>query len=214
MNRAGVKRKHLKIVDEMFPAKADGSVTRPFVSRVFEDANSGGVKQISTAPDKKVRVVLMFWFVGQSQLEPTTFECVMQCRENASESLQVTSQEETQDTEFLVYTLGTMGFTDVESRRAVLGSSSAGVAQAIEYAISHKPQASSPRESLCSNQVALFEDHGQQQQRQNQDLLSCDDAAAESNNASVGLLLAFRPDGKSPECLFPKHLLSTVIPTS
>lgn len=57
---------------------------------------------------------------------------------------QVASQEQTQDTEFLVFALTEMGFSDAESRRAVLATSNAGVAQAIEYAISHgsRPPAS------------------------------------------------------------------------
>lgn len=61
----------------------------------------------------------------------------MQRKENIVKPSQVASQEQTQDTEFLVFALTEMGFSDAESRRAVLATSNAGVAQAIEYAISH-----------------------------------------------------------------------------
>ena len=54
---------------------------------------------------------------------------------------QVADQEATQDTEFIVSALTEMGFTDAESRRAVLATSNAGVAQAIEYAIGHGSRA-------------------------------------------------------------------------
>jgi hypothetical protein len=68
---------------------------------------------------------------------PLTSDWIMQRKENIVKPSQVTSQEQTQDTEFLVFALTEMGFSDAESRRAVLATSNAGVAQAIEYAISH-----------------------------------------------------------------------------
>ena len=66
-----------------------------------------------------------------------TSDWIMQRKENIVKPPQVQSHEQSQDTEFLVFALTEMGFTDSESRRAVLATSNAGVAQAIEYAISH-----------------------------------------------------------------------------
>ena len=62
------------------------------------------------------------------------------------------------------------------------------------------------QQQLLQQQQAQQQQAQQQQQQQQQ--------GGESNNASVGLLLAPRPDGKSPACLFPKHLPSALIPTS
>jgi hypothetical protein len=70
-----------------------------------------------------------------------TSDWIMQRKENIVRPSQVSDHEQTQDTEFLVFALTEMGFTDAESRRAVLATSNAGVAQAIEYAISHGSRA-------------------------------------------------------------------------
>lgn len=70
-----------------------------------------------------------------------TSDWIMQRKENIVRPSQVADQEATQDTEFLVFALTEMGFTDAESRRAVLATSNAGVAQAIEYAIGHGSRA-------------------------------------------------------------------------
>jgi uncharacterized coiled-coil protein SlyX len=62
---------------------------------------------------------------------------IMQRKENIVKPSQVVSHEQSSETEYLVFALTEMGFTDAESRRAVLATSGVGVAQAIEYAINH-----------------------------------------------------------------------------
>jgi uncharacterized coiled-coil protein SlyX len=72
---------------------------------------------------------------------PLTSDWIMQRKENIVKPSQVLSQEQTPDTEYLVFALTEMGFTDSESRRAVLATANAGIAQAIEYAMSNSSRA-------------------------------------------------------------------------
>ena len=89
----------------------------------------------------------------KNKTNPLTSDWIMQRKENIVKPSQVTSQEQSQDTEFLVFALTEMGFTDAESRRAVLATANAGVAQAIEYAISNGSRPPSSTDSAIISKI-------------------------------------------------------------